>query len=85
MHNPPPVIPPAMAQALLTEVSERGAAVPEVTWCVPGEDAAVAALDGPEGFLTAARLGLYEAQRNNPGVGNVGGAGWQQHWACCRQ
>jgi hypothetical protein len=45
----------------------RGAEVPEVHWIKPGEAAARAALDGPNGFLTPARLAKY-AQRNDPAV-----------------
>ncbi|KAF8071386.1 PHR1 [Scenedesmus sp. PABB004] len=55
-------------EALLAEVRERGAAVPEVTWATPGEDGAAAALVGaPGSFLSPARLSLYAAKRNDPG------------------
>lgn len=52
--------------ALLARVLAVGAAVPEVAWIAPGEDAAVEALcgAGPEAFLTS-RLKLYE-KRNDP-------------------
>ncbi|GFH13537.1 photolyase/cryptochrome alpha/beta domain-containing protein, partial [Haematococcus lacustris] len=53
-------------EGLLREVLARGAEVPEVVWCVPGEAAARAALDGPAGFLSPARLALYAAKRNDP-------------------
>ena len=54
-------------QALLSEVRTRGPHVPEVSWCVPGEDAAAAALMGEQGgFLTAKRLSLYKEKRNDP-------------------
>ncbi|GFH19611.1 photolyase/cryptochrome alpha/beta domain-containing protein, partial [Haematococcus lacustris] len=53
-------------EGLLREVLARGADVPEVVWCVPGEAAARAALDGPAGFLSPARLALYAAKRNDP-------------------
>jgi hypothetical protein len=46
--------------------------VPEVSWAVPGEVAAAAALMGqPDSFLTAARLSLYATKRNDPGVPRV--------------
>ncbi len=49
----------------------RGAGVPEVTWIAPGEAAARAALDGPQGFLTPARLAKYADKRNDPTVPQV--------------
>jgi deoxyribodipyrimidine photo-lyase len=59
-------------QALLAEVRSRGAAVPEVSWAVPGEDAAAAALMGaPDSFLSPTRLALYATKRNDPGVPQV--------------
>ncbi len=57
--------------ALLAEVTAVGAAVPEVAWCAPGEAAARAALDGPVGFLTKARLGKYADKRNDPAVSDL--------------
>jgi deoxyribodipyrimidine photo-lyase len=54
--------------ALLREVLQRGADVPEVAWARPGETSARAALDGPGGFLDPARLALYDSKRNDPGV-----------------
>ncbi|GBF93049.1 CPD photolyase [Raphidocelis subcapitata] len=54
-------------EALLSEVREKGAAVPEVSWCTPGEDGGLDALTGEKGFLSPARLALYEAKRNDPG------------------
>lgn len=42
--------------------------MPEVTWIKPGEAAARAALDGPQGFLTPARLSKYADKRNDPTV-----------------
>lgn len=44
----------------------RGPQVPEVHWIVPGEAAARAALDGPTGFLSPARLAQYATKRNDP-------------------
>lgn len=59
-------------QALLSEVRTRGPHVPEVSWVVPGEDAAAAALLGENGgFLTAKRLSLYKQKRNDPGEPQV--------------
>lgn len=44
----------------------EGAEVPEVEWCVPGEDAGMEVLMGSrEGFLTK-RLRNYSTDRNNP-------------------
>lgn len=61
--------PPAVDwDALLAEVIAAGAGVPEVSWCTPGEDAALAALTGPSGFLTKARLSRYADKRNDPSV-----------------
>jgi deoxyribodipyrimidine photo-lyase len=53
---------------LIAEATRRGAEVPEVSWCVPGEDAAMDALVGSKGFLTKARLSKYSEKRNDPGV-----------------
>jgi DNA photolyase len=53
-------------QALFAEVRRVGAAVPEVTWAVGGEDAAAAALLGESGFLSPGRLKLYATKRNDP-------------------
>lgn len=52
----------------LADVLERGKEVPEVTWAVPGEKAARAALLGDGGFLTKERVDLYEKKRNDPGI-----------------
>ena len=49
----------------------RGSEVPEVHWITPGEAAARAALDGPQGFLTANRLKLYSDKRNDPATPQV--------------
>lgn len=70
--TPPPLSgagpePPAVDwDALLTRVTAEGAAVPEVGWLTPGEDAAMEALcgSGPDAFLTS-RLKNYE-KRNDP-------------------
>lgn len=42
-----------------------GKAVPEVTSFTPGEDAAMDALNGKDGFATS-RLKTYNTDRNNP-------------------
>lgn len=63
-HQPSPID----WDALIAEVTARGAAVPEVHWCTPGEAAGLAALSGPEGFLSPGRLGLYATKRNDPSV-----------------
>lgn len=62
--------PPAVDwEALLTEVRQRGAAVPEVSWAVPGEAAGLAALIGqPDSFLSPTRLALYGTKRNDPTI-----------------
>nr|ABK76277.1 CPD photolyase [Dunaliella salina] len=61
-HPPTPIDWPA----LLAEVTEAGAAVPEVDWITPGEAAARAALDGSQGFLTTPRIAQYHVKRNDP-------------------
>uniref|UniRef100_A0A1D1ZTS8 Deoxyribodipyrimidine photo-lyase n=2 Tax=Auxenochlorella protothecoides TaxID=3075 RepID=A0A1D1ZTS8_AUXPR len=53
---------------ILEEVVERGRAVPEITWCTPGEDAAWQALCGKGGFLTDQRLKKYKSFRNDPAI-----------------
>jgi len=49
--------------AIIEEAAKKGAEVPEVTWAVPGEDGAKAALAA---FLDPARLKSYYTDRNNP-------------------
>ncbi|KAG5390935.1 hypothetical protein IGI04_032476 [Brassica rapa subsp. trilocularis] len=52
--------------SLIDRVVREGAEVPEVEWCVPGEDAGMEVLMGSqEGFLTK-RLRNYSTDRNNP-------------------
>lgn len=47
-------------------VYREGAEVPEIEWCVPGEDAGMEVLMGAkDGFLTK-RLKNYSTDRNNP-------------------
>lgn len=47
-------------------VTRKGADVPEIEWCKPGEKAAMEALMGSkDGFLTK-RLKGYAVDRNNP-------------------
>lgn len=47
-------------------MNRKGAEVPEVKWCEPGEDAAMEVLMGSKnGFLTK-RLKNYSTDRNNP-------------------
>nr|XP_011463773.1 PREDICTED: deoxyribodipyrimidine photo-lyase-like [Fragaria vesca subsp. vesca] len=51
---------------LIDEVLRKGAEVPEVDWCEPGETAAMEVLMGSKnGFLTK-RLKGYSSDRNNP-------------------
>ncbi|KAF7139188.1 hypothetical protein RHSIM_Rhsim07G0193500 [Rhododendron simsii] len=51
---------------LITAVIRKGAEVPELEWCEPGEDAAMEVLMGNRnGFLTK-RLKSYSSDRNNP-------------------
>ena len=57
--------------ALIQEAITRGSEVPEVSWCKPGEDAAIDALIGSTGFLTKSRLAKYADKRNDPGVPNA--------------
>lgn len=49
--------------SLLKEVLSKGADVPEVSWCKPGEEAALQALSN---FLTKGRLSKYADKRNDP-------------------
>lgn len=57
----------------MQEVRERGSAVPEVAWAVPGEAAGLAALMGtPDSFLSPTRLALYGSKRNDPTIPQVG-------------
>ena len=49
--------------SLLEEVLTKGADVPEVSWCRPGEEAALQALSN---FLSKARLSKYADKRNDP-------------------
>lgn len=53
---------------LIEEARTRGASVPEVTWIVAGEEAAMKALHGSNGFLTKTRLSKYATKRNDPSV-----------------
>jgi len=53
---------------LMEEARNRGASVPEVTWIVAGEEAAMKALHGSSGFLTKSRLSKYATKRNDPSV-----------------
>ncbi|KAI4327069.1 hypothetical protein L6164_019570 [Bauhinia variegata] len=52
--------------SLIADVLRRGADVPEIHWCEPGENAAMQVLMGSEnGFLTK-RLKTYTGDRNDP-------------------
>lgn len=51
---------------LIADVLRKGAEVPEIDWCEPGENAAMEVLMGSKnGFLTK-RLKTYSTDRNNP-------------------
>ncbi|KAF5180401.1 Deoxyribodipyrimidine photo-lyase [Thalictrum thalictroides] len=51
---------------IIADVIRKGAEVPEIEWCVPGEVAAMEVLMGSkDGFLTK-RLKGYSTDRNNP-------------------
>ncbi|XP_030502801.2 deoxyribodipyrimidine photo-lyase, partial [Cannabis sativa] len=51
---------------IIAEVLRKGAEVPEISWCEPGEQAAMEVLMGSKnGFLTK-RLKNYSTDRNNP-------------------
>ncbi|XAR70404.1 Deoxyribodipyrimidine photo-lyase [Bertholletia excelsa] len=53
-------------ETLITDVVRKGAEVPELEWCKPGEDAAMEVLMGSKnGFLTK-RIKNYSIDRNNP-------------------
>ncbi|XP_057978168.1 deoxyribodipyrimidine photo-lyase isoform X2 [Malania oleifera] len=52
--------------SLIADVLRKGAEVPEIEWCEPGEHAAMEVLMGSkDGFLTK-RLNNYSTDRNNP-------------------
>ncbi|KAJ0014422.1 hypothetical protein Pint_19883 [Pistacia integerrima] len=52
--------------SVIADVLRKGAEVPEIDWCQPGEDAAMEVLKGSnDGFLTK-RLKGYPKDRNNP-------------------
>ncbi|GKV38138.1 hypothetical protein SLEP1_g46081 [Rubroshorea leprosula] len=52
--------------SLIADVLRKGAEVPEIKWCEPGEAAAMEVLMGSkDGFLTK-RLKNYSTDRNNP-------------------
>ncbi|KAK9277229.1 hypothetical protein L1049_006768 [Liquidambar formosana] len=52
--------------SLIADVLRKGAEVPEIEWCDPGENAAMEVLMGSkDGFLTK-RLKSYSVDRNNP-------------------
>ncbi|XP_012087092.1 deoxyribodipyrimidine photo-lyase isoform X3 [Jatropha curcas] len=52
--------------SLIDEVTRKGADVPEIEWCMPGEEGASEVLMGSkDGFLTT-RLKNYSTDRNNP-------------------
>lgn len=51
---------------MLLFLTRKGAEVPEISWCEPGEKAAMEVLMGSKnGFLTK-RLKTYSTDRNNP-------------------
>ncbi|KAK9103582.1 hypothetical protein Sjap_020836 [Stephania japonica] len=53
-------------EGLIANVLSKGAEVPEIGWCEPGETAAMEVLSGSkDGFLTK-RLKNYSSDRNNP-------------------
>ncbi|KAJ9173475.1 hypothetical protein P3X46_016599 [Hevea brasiliensis] len=53
-------------ESLFDEVARKGAEVPEIEWCMPGEEAAMEVLMGSKnGFLTR-RLKNYSTDRNDP-------------------
>ena len=52
---------------LLALAVEKGQAdVPEVSWCRPGERAALRSLKEDGSFLTKRRMNKYDELRNNP-------------------
>ncbi|XP_026380390.1 deoxyribodipyrimidine photo-lyase-like [Papaver somniferum] len=54
-------------EKLIDDVLRKGAEVPEIEWCEPGEVAAMEALHGAKnGFLSTTRLKNYNTDRNNP-------------------
>ncbi|KAL8137120.1 hypothetical protein V2J09_003121 [Rumex salicifolius] len=62
----PSSVPSIDWEKLIEDVIRRGAEVPEVEWCEPGEAAAIEVLTGSSnGFLTK-RLKTYNTDRNDP-------------------
>ncbi|CAI9093833.1 OLC1v1029417C1 [Oldenlandia corymbosa var. corymbosa] len=58
--------PPIDWERIIADVVKKGAEVPEIQWCEPGEDAALEVLLGHKnGFLTT-RLKNYSTDRTNP-------------------
>lgn len=51
---------------LITDVVRKGAEVPEILWCEPGEDAAMEVLMGNKSGFLKSRLKNYSTDRNNP-------------------
>ncbi|KAH7306856.1 hypothetical protein KP509_22G034500 [Ceratopteris richardii] len=73
----PPLLPPAHAwtleksdsidwESLISEVTKKGAEVPEVKWCEPGEDAAMELLLGEKKGFLRTRIRNYADDRNDP-------------------
>jgi hypothetical protein len=67
-RTPPPSDPPFACFRLTVDMK-----VPEVEWAVPGETAALAAL---QAFL--ARMGAYDKERNDPSLPGVRNSGVRQ-------
>ncbi|KAF3776900.1 Deoxyribodipyrimidine photo-lyase [Nymphaea thermarum] len=51
---------------LMADVLRRGAKVPEIQWCEPGEQAALKMLMGSKNKFLTGRLKNYGTDRNNP-------------------
>ena len=58
-------------KGLIEAAKKNGSKVPVVSWLQPGEEAALKALMGPQGFLTKSRLSKYATKRNDPTVPNA--------------
>ncbi|KAI4302769.1 hypothetical protein MLD38_038478 [Melastoma candidum] len=51
---------------IISDVLRKGAEVPEISWCEPGEDAALEVLMGNENGFLKKRIRSYSTDRNNP-------------------
>ncbi|OVA07673.1 DNA photolyase [Macleaya cordata] len=60
------IVPSVDWENLIADVSRKGAEVPELEWCEPGEVAAMEVLLGSKNGFLSMRLKNYNTDRNNP-------------------